>query len=138
MCQDPCVSMSTSEPGITRKQAQDNCVRESLIEGGKAAAWAGALSGACQVAELPAEGKHLSLHWASGRPASLSSCLCFIAYEQSTALVNTACYKSQCALTPGLCAWPRHYGAFGQPVPADVPQSAGRQREDGADCKHPR
>lgn len=39
--------MSTADPGVTRKQAQDICVRESLIEGGKAAAWAGGISGAC-------------------------------------------------------------------------------------------
>lgn len=37
--------MSTADPGVTRKQAQDICVRESLIEGAKAAAWAGGISG---------------------------------------------------------------------------------------------
>lgn len=73
MCES-CVSMSTSAPGITRKQAQDICVRESLIEGGKAAAWAGAFSGACQVAELPAaESGHLSLHKLSGGLACSST-----------------------------------------------------------------
>ncbi|KAK9828070.1 hypothetical protein WJX81_008066 [Elliptochloris bilobata] len=37
--------MSTSDPGVTRKQAQDICVREALVEGAKAAAWAGGISG---------------------------------------------------------------------------------------------
>ncbi len=41
--------MSTADPGVTRKQAQDICVHESLVEGAKAAAWAGGISGAVQL-----------------------------------------------------------------------------------------
>ena len=78
MCQHLSVSMSTSDPKITRKQAQDICVRESLIEGGKAAAWAGAFSGACQVIELPAaKTGHFSLHKVTGCPACWSPAALF-------------------------------------------------------------